>query len=213
MLDTKIVTDNGKIKAETIALAKGVAIFTGFRAGMYLAGAGGSGIVLARLPDGNWSPPSAFTVRSGSIGLVYGVDVYDCVCVLNTQAAVDAYAKPEINLAAVLALGAGPVGMMSNMKEAKPVSIYTKSRGLYGGLTLDGTVIKARPDANANFFGANYTTARILRGEVPAQDGANMWPAGAKQLVEALKMAEGGLADLNVIQNISMQPTSGNLEQ
>jgi lipid-binding SYLF domain-containing protein len=80
--------DKGKIPKQAIADARGVAIFTGFRAGMYLAGAGGSGVVVARLPDGSWSPPSAFSVRSGSFGIVYGVDVYDCVCVLNTQAAV-----------------------------------------------------------------------------------------------------------------------------
>lgn len=87
----KSFTKKGKIPAEAIAAAKGIAIFTGFRAGMYFAGNGGSGVVVARLPDGSWSPPSAFSVRSGSFGLVYGVDVYDCVCVLNTDAAVTAY--------------------------------------------------------------------------------------------------------------------------
>lgn len=52
---------------------------------MYLTGNGGSGLVSSRLPNGSWSPPSAFSVRTGSVGLAYGVDVYACVCVLNTQ--------------------------------------------------------------------------------------------------------------------------------
>ncbi|KAK9341972.1 hypothetical protein V1522DRAFT_417638 [Lipomyces starkeyi] len=96
--------DKGKIPKEVIANAKGVAVFTGFRAGMYLASAGGSVVVVARLPDGSWSPPCAFSVRSGSIGLVYGVDVYDCVCLLNTPDAVKAYSNSEMSLGGAMAL-------------------------------------------------------------------------------------------------------------
>lgn len=205
--------DKGKIPQEVIANAKGLAIFTAFRAGMYLVGTGGSGLVTARLPDGTWSPPSAFSVRSGGIGLVYGVDVYDCVCVLNTQAAVDAYTNPEVNLDGGFALAAGPLGGTANRKEAKPVWTYTKSRGLYGGLTVDGTVIKERPDANADFYGSRVTTAQILKGEVAAQDGVSKWPAGAKKLTEVLKMIDGKGADAKVLQEISTGPTPGDLKE
>lgn len=179
---------------------------------MYLAGSGGSGIVVARLPDGTWSPPSAFSVRSGSIGLVYGVDVYDCVCVLNTEAAVEAYTKPEMNLGGAVALAAGPLSGTANMKEVKPVWTYTKSKGLYGGLTIDGTVIKERSDANADFYGSEVSTAQILKGEVKAQDGAGKWPAGAMHLTEVLKLAEGKGADAKVLQEISTEPTPGDLK-
>ncbi|KAH8779036.1 hypothetical protein BGZ57DRAFT_952854 [Hyaloscypha finlandica] len=110
----KSFIDKGKIAKQAIADARGVAIFTGFRAGMYPAGAGGSGVVVARLPDGSWSPPSAFSVRSGSFGIVYGVDVYDCVCVLNTQAAVEAYSKTEVSLGGAVALAAGPIRLGKN---------------------------------------------------------------------------------------------------
>lgn len=178
---------------------------------MYLAGAGGSGIVVARLADGSWSPPSAFSVRSGSIGLVYGVDVYDCVCVLNTEAALEAYTKPEVSLGGALALAAGPIGGNANVKDIKPVWTYTKSRGLYGGLTVDGTVIRERPSANAEFYGPNISTEQILRGNVKAQDGANKWPAGSKRLTEILKLAEGKGADEKVLQEISTEPTPGDL--
>jgi lipid-binding SYLF domain-containing protein len=178
---------------------------------MYLAGAGGSGIVVARLADGSWSPPSAFSVRSGSIGLVYGVDVYDCVCVLNTEAALEAYTKPEVSLGGALALAAGPIGGNANVKDIKPVWTYTKSRGLYGGLTVDGTVIRERPSANAEFYGPNISTEQILRGNVKAQDGSNKWPAGSKRLTEILKLAEGKGADEKVLQEISTEPTPGDL--
>lgn len=200
---------------EVIANAKGLAIFTGFRAGMYLAGAGGSGVVVARLADGTWSPPSAFSVRSGGIGLVYGVDVYDCVCVLNTQAAVDAYATPETKLGGAFALAAGPIGGTPNAasKDVKPVWTYTKSRGLYGGLTVDGTTIKEKPQVNADFYGRTVSTAQILKGQVEPQTGAAQWPAGAKQLTEVLKMAEHKGADAAVLQEVSNEPTPGDLRE
>ncbi|RDW56357.1 hypothetical protein BP5796_13232 [Coleophoma crateriformis] len=207
----KSFIDKGRIPSEVVANSKGLAIFTGFRAGMYLAGAGGSGVVVARLPDGSWSPPSAFSVRSGSIGLVYGLDVYDCVCVLNTQAAIDAYTKPEVNLGGAVALAAGPIGGNANSKEIKPVWTYTKSRGLYGGLTVDGTVIKERPGANADFYGPSITTEQILSGDVKAREGADKWPAGSKRLTEVLKVAEGKSADKKVLQEIGNEPTPGDL--
>jgi lipid-binding SYLF domain-containing protein len=180
---------------------------------MYLAGSGGSGVVVARLPDGTWSPPSAFSVRSGGIGLVYGVDVYDCVCVLNTEAAVEAYSKPEMKFDGAVAFAAGPVGGTADMKEIKPVWTYTKSRGLYGGVTVDGTSIKEKADANAEFYGSKVTAAQILKGGIQAQDGSSKWPAGAKQLIEVLKLAEGKGVDEKVLQEISNEPTPGDLEE
>lgn len=213
IIEADTPVDKGKIPTEAIANAKGLAIFSAIRAGMYLAGSGGSGVVVARLPDGTWSPPSAFSVRSGSIGIVYGVDVYDCVCVLNTEAAVEAYSKPEMNLGGALALAAGPIGGTADMKESKPVWVYTKSRGLYGGLTVDGTVIREKLDANAEFYGSKVTAAQILKGEIQAQNGASKWPAGAKQLTEVLKLAEGKGADAKVLQEISTEPTPGDLKE
>lgn len=198
---------------EAIIQAKGLAIFSGIRAGMYLAGSGGSGVVIVRLPNGTWSPPSAFSVRSGGIGLVGGVDVYDCVCVLNTKAAVEAYSKPEMKLGGAVALAAGPIGGTADMTEIKPVWTYTKSRGLYGGMTVDGTVIKEKPDINAGFYGSKVTAIQILNGEVTAQVGATKWPAGAKQLIEVLKLAEGKSADTKVLQEISTEPTPGDLRE
>lgn len=190
-----------------------MAVFTGFRAGMYLAGAGGSGVVVARLSDGSWSPPSAFSVRSGGFGIVYGVDVYDCVCVLNTQAAIDAYTKTEVTLGGAATLAVGPMSVTTKMKGAEPVWVYTKSRGFYGGASVDGTVISQRPELNASFYGSKVTSEQILKGEVAPQDGATTWPAGAMQLTEILKMIEGKPADSNVLQGISKEPTPGDLQE
>ncbi|KEF54234.1 uncharacterized protein A1O9_09400 [Exophiala aquamarina CBS 119918] len=206
----KSFIDKGKIPSDVVANAKGLAIFSGFRAGMYFAGAGGSGIVIARLPSGSWSLPSAFSVRSGAFGLVYGVDVYDCVCVLNTEAAVDSYATPEMNLGGGVALAAGPLGGTANAKEVKPVWTYTKSRGLYGGVTVDGTVIKEKQGMNTEVYGPNVTAGQILKGQIKARDGES---AGRRQLMEILALLEGKKVDAKILQEISAEPTPGDLEQ
>ena len=201
-------TDKNKIPSNVIADAKGLAIFTGFRAGMYFAGAGGSGIVIARLPGGTWSSPSAFSVRSGSVGLVYGIDVYDCICVLNTAEAVDVYKKSEVNLGGAVALAAGPLGGSVNVGDVKPVWTYTKSRGVYGGLTVDGTVIKEKKDVNAGFYGREVSSGEILEGVVQAE-----WDVRVQELFEVVKIAEGKSADRKVLEGISGEPTPGDLTE
>ncbi|WXC66033.1 hypothetical protein SNK03_011818 [Fusarium graminearum] len=178
--------EKGKLPSDVIRNAKGLAIFTGFRAGMYFAGTGGSGVVMARLPDGTWSSPSAFSVRSGSVGLVYGIDVYDCICVLNTAEAVDAYRKSEVNLGGAVALAAGPLGGNVNVGEVKPVWTYTKSRGVYGGLTVDGTVIKEKRDVNAEFYGREVSSDQILDGQIETG-----WSQNIQELLEVVKAVEG----------------------
>ncbi|TQS32453.1 hypothetical protein Golomagni_07232 [Golovinomyces magnicellulatus] len=202
----KSFVDKQKIPQEVIANAKGIAIFTAFRAGMYFAGTSGSGILIARLPDGTWSAPSAYSVRAGGFGFVYGVDVYDCVCVLNTQAAVDAYTSSEITMGGSVAVAAGPLGRTGKIKdtETRPVWTYTKSRGLYGGVTVDGTVIKEKTDVNASAYGKGVTASSIVTGKVQDQS-LDKW----HQLAEVVKLAEGNRADGNVLGQVSTEATPG----
>ncbi|KAI1125815.1 hypothetical protein F5Y10DRAFT_223460 [Nemania abortiva] len=185
-----------KIPPSVLAAAKGLAIFTTFRTGLHISGAGGSGIVVARLPDGSWSPPAGFLVHTLGAGLMVGIDVYDCVCVLTTQSAVDAFARrARVSLGGEIAVVAGPVGVggalegvlnagkghgsnassgagtgtpgESTSHENKPVWSYMKSRGFYAGVQADGTVIIPRMDANAAFYGERgITVEQILKGQV-----------------------------------------------
>ncbi|KAK3053065.1 hypothetical protein LTR09_005691 [Extremus antarcticus] len=198
----KSFIDKKKISPAIIANAKGLAIFSGFRGGMYLAGAGGSGVVIARLPNNTWSAPSAFSVRSGSVGIVYGFDMYDCVCVLNTPAAVDAYAHPEVDLGMAAKFGG------SNGGDGEAVMTFTKSRGLYGGVTVDGTVIKEKADVNAGMFGVGVTSAKILKGEVEVRGEG----VGLKKLFEVVKFAEGRAADGKVVGLVDGGETPGSVE-
>ncbi|ROV94024.1 hypothetical protein VMCG_08282 [Cytospora schulzeri] len=207
-----------KIPQKAIETAAGLAIFTTFRTGLHISGAGGSGIVVSRLPDGSWSPPSGFLVHTLGAGFMIGLDIYDCVCILRTPEAVAAFTNPRISLGGEVGLVAGPVGAgaavdAALLKSTKPVWSYMKSRGFYAGVQADGTIIIARPDANAAFYGVKgVKVVDILQGHVPTKGPPGMWPEGARQLMEVLKSAEGRRdVDEGVLKDISSGPTPGDL--
>ncbi|KAM5350298.1 hypothetical protein ACJ41O_006803 [Fusarium nematophilum] len=181
-----------KIPHQVIASAAGLAIFTAFRSGTQFSWGSGSGVVVARQPDGSWSPPSSFAVNTFSAGFMFAFDVYDCVCVLRTPEAVAAFAKTRLSFGGEIAIAAGPVGtgasleaVIDSSKDDEPVWSYMKSRGLYIGAQIDGTVITARDKANEEFYGAKVMPGSILKGQVPARGPS--WPGGAWGLMEALR--------------------------
>ncbi|KAK7959321.1 uncharacterized protein PG986_004175 [Apiospora aurea] len=164
-----------KIPAEVIQQAKGIAISTTVRAGMWVSGSAGSGVVMARLPDGSndWSPPSAFSAYTVGAGVILGADHTESVCVLNTDEAVRAIAQERFGFGAGLFVTAGPVGAgtASLHGDKDPVWIYSKSRGIFLGAQVDGTRFNARDDINEGVLrrGKHHAgkdlAGGVLRGE------------------------------------------------
>lgn len=161
--------------------AKGLAILTITKAGFIVSGRGGTGIVVARTEKG-WSGPSA--IGSGGIGVGFqaGVQVSEYVIILNTQEAVSAFAKgSNITLGGNLSAAIGPVGRSAEAGAAPQAAIYTYSRsqGIFAGISLEGTVIATRYEANEEYYGKPVYTADILGGTVKA-------PPSAQKLIDAL---------------------------
>lgn len=98
------------IPPKVISKAVGLAIFTTLRAGFNVSGAMGSGILIARLPDGSWGPPSGIQIHSVGGGFLVGLDIYDCVCVINSREALAAFTNTRVSLGSDLAVVAGPYG-------------------------------------------------------------------------------------------------------
>jgi lipid-binding SYLF domain-containing protein len=126
-----IYVDSGKTKgaralltipSKVISRAVGLAIFTTLRAGYFVTGAIGSGLLVARLPDGSWSPPSAISVLNMGAGLQLGVDVYDCVCVINTKSALAAFTSTRVSIGSDIAVTAGPFGAGGAMEVGGTIS-------------------------------------------------------------------------------------------
>ncbi|KAJ4292561.1 hypothetical protein N0V90_009224 [Kalmusia sp. IMI 367209] len=179
-----------KIPTEVIKNAKGLAIFTTMRTGLWFSGAGGSGILVGRTEDGTWSPPSGIMLHTAGLGFLAGIDIYDCVVVINTQQALDAFSKIRCTLGGEISAVAGPVGMGGVLetevhKRQAPVFNYMKSRGLYAGVQVDGTIIIERTDENERFYGERIGVGDILQGKIRHP------PYEIKRLLETIKAAQG----------------------
>lgn len=174
-----------KIPPSVIAQARGIAIFTTFRTGFHLSAASGSGVVISRLPDGSWSAPSGLLVHTIGLGFMIGIDIYDTVLVLNTDAAVQQFKHPRVKLGGEVSVAAGPVGDGRQLEASRAASwSYTKSKGFYAGVQLDGSVVIERNDENARFYDRKISAAQILSGEVRR-------PMQAEGLYQVLAAAEG----------------------
>lgn len=161
--------------------AKGLAIMTVVKAGFVFSGKGGSGVVVARTRRG-WSGPSAIGTGGAGFGLQIGAQVTEFVIVLNTDAAVRAFSRGgNFTIGADLSAAAGPVGrtMGAGIMPTAAVYTYSRSQGLFAGVSLEGTVIAARDEANAEYYGKPVRPGDILTRKVKP-------PAGARRLLNVL---------------------------
>ncbi|KAL9579692.1 MAG: hypothetical protein Q9212_004957 [Teloschistes hypoglaucus] len=198
-----------KIPSQVIKRAKGLAIFTTMRTGLWVSGAGGSGILVGRTPTGDWSPPSGIMLHTAGLGFLVGVDIYDCVVVINTEKAMEAFTKIRCTLGGEVSAVAGPVGAGAILetevhKRQAPVWTYLKSRGFYAGVQVDGTVIIERTDENERFYGERIKVADILAGKVRHP------PYEIKTLMATIKAAQGDTVDETALP--SAEPTPGDMD-
>ncbi|BGP26000.1 actin cortical patch component Lsb4 [Rhodotorula toruloides] len=176
------------IPKEVLHRAKGFAIFTVLKAGFVWSGKAGSGVVIARLPDGTWSAPSCIATGGVGFGLQIGADLSEFVVVLNSDEALSAFAKGgNLTIGGSLAAAAGPIGVGGAVNTAilnpAPMFTYSKSKGLYAGVSLEGTVLVERKDANQAFYGQAIPALELLSGKVPP-------PEAASALYETIEAAE-----------------------
>ena len=106
----------------------------------------------------------------------------------DTDEAVDAYRNSGTQIGGSVALAAGPAGGVLKKGEKSAVWTYTRSKGVYGGATLDTMTIKELADVNAEFYGGNVSVTKILAGDVEARDGGKEWPAGVQRLRDVLRV-------------------------
>jgi lipid-binding SYLF domain-containing protein len=179
-----------KIPTQVIKNAKALAIFTTMRTGLWMSGASGSGVLIARKDDGSWSPPSGIMLHTAGLGFMVGIDIYDCVVVINSEKALEAFYKVRCTLGSEVSVAAGPIGAGGVLdtevhKRQAPIFTYMKSRGFYAGVQIDGTIIIERTDENERFYGQRIGAKEILNGQVKHP------PMEVKRLLETIKAAQG----------------------
>jgi lipid-binding SYLF domain-containing protein len=160
--------------------AKGLAILTVLKAGFLFSGRAGSGVIVARLPDGSWSAPSAIVTAGAGVGGQIGAELTDFVFILNSKAAVESFAQlGSVTLGGNVSIAAGPLGRnaeaagTASLKSASAVFSYSKTKGLFAGVSLEGSAIVERREANRKFYGDNCKARNILSGQVEPPPGAD----------------------------------------
>lgn len=147
--------------------ARAVLIFPRvFRGGFILGGEGGLGVLLARDAAGSWSSPAFYSMGSGSLGLQIGIQDSQLIVFIMSDRALKAVLQSQFTFGAdaslaVATIGAGIGGGSTTALNADFVSI-SRSRGLYAGISLEGTLLTRRNDSNQAYYGRMVSPEQIV---------------------------------------------------
>ena len=184
-----------QIPRSVLRHARGLAVMSVVKAGFIFSGKGGHGVVVARTDHG-WSGPSFVGTGGAGWGLQIGAEMTDFVMILNDAAAVRAFLHllfcshcgvrafsrgGNVTVGADVSAAAGPVGRAAEADITPTAAVYTysRSKGLFAGISLEGAVIGTRKEANARYYDRVVSASDILHGRVAP-------PAGARRLRSAL---------------------------
>ncbi|KAK4052196.1 hypothetical protein OIV83_002491 [Microbotryomycetes sp. JL201] len=184
------------IPASILRKAKGFAFLTVAKAGFIFSARAGSGVVIARLPDGTWSAPSAIGTAGGGVGFQAGVEMAEFLIILNSRRAVASFmAAGSLTIGGNMSVAAGPLGRnvegtgsLSTKGKVSAMYSYSRTKGLFGGASIEGSVIVERSDANAKAYGYDVTAKQLLSGTVEV-------PPFAEVLIDTIARRTGTDSD------------------
>ena len=141
-------------------------------AGLIFGGRGGKGLISVRSPDGTWSNPSFIKLGGGSVGFQAGVSSSDVILVFRSPRGVDSIVNGKFTLGGDASVAAGPVGRSAQASTDEQLKAeiysYSRARGLFAGVSLDGTWLRIDHKANQAVYGRNTTPRMIFEGRADA---------------------------------------------
>lgn len=159
---------------DVIKSGKGVAIFPSVtKAGLIVGGQVGEGLVFLRNRNGTWSGPAFMGISGASVGLQIGAQSVGLVLVITNEAGLRAFTGGNsFKLGADVAIAAGPVGRdasaATDARAKAAIYSYSITKGLFAGISLEGSVINQNRDANKAYWGRDMSAAAALKR--PAND-------------------------------------------
>jgi lipid-binding SYLF domain-containing protein len=168
--------DSG-IPQEILGKAECVAVVPSMLKGGFIVGAKyGRGLASCRTPKG-WSAPAFFTVTGGSVGFQIGGQAVDLVMLIMNNEGMQHLLSNKFALGADASVAAGPVGRHAegntDWKMRAQVLTYSRARGIFAGISLNGAVVKQDKDSTREFYGHMVTFKAALTGEVDPPAAAN----------------------------------------
>lgn len=136
------------------------------QAGFFIGGGGGTGVLVARGDDGNWSGPAFYTMAEASFGLQFGGQASEMMIVIMTQKGLDAVIDRKVKLGADANVAIGElgtsVGAGTGVGLSADMYVYARSAGLFGGAAVEGSVLAPRQEWNDSFYGQRTNPRAIL---------------------------------------------------
>ena len=148
------------------------------KAGFFLGGEGGQGVMLARTGHG-WSDPAFYTLASASFGLQAGIESAEVVMLVMSDRALHALKQDQFKFGAnaglaVVTLGANAQGASSTALDTADIIVWASASGAYAGITLEGSLVKPHESANEAYYGHAMTASELLSGKArTANPGAD----------------------------------------
>jgi len=148
-----------------------------FKAGFIIGGSGGDCVLLARAGNGTWSYPAFYGIGSGSIGFQAGVQDSAITMMIMTGRGLNAVMDSQFKLGAdasvAIATIGGSVGGATTAAVGADILVFAESRGLFGGVSVEGSIMSLRSDWDAAYYGQPYSARQIVEQMVAANRGAD----------------------------------------
>ncbi len=176
VLDEVMGAGDKAVPRSIMEKAEAIAVFPSLvKAGFVVGGSRGHGAISVRHPQTRaWSSPGFLTITGGSIGLQIGAQAVDLILVVQNRRGLEQLLKNQFKIGADAAVAAGPVGRdasaSTDIQMRAQILSYSRTRGIFAGITLNGSTIRQDRDANERFYGTAYRTTQIVnegRGGAP----------------------------------------------
>jgi len=174
------------IPQDLLGKAACVVVIPGVKKGAFIVGAKyGRGFILCRKRGAGWSAPAGVKVEGGSVGFQIGGSETDVVLLVMNEGAIDKLLSSKFTIGADASATAGPVGRTAaaatDAQLHAQILTYSRSRGLFAGVSLEGATLRPDDDANKDLYGKEMSNKAIVQGSLPPP------PAAARLLAELNK--------------------------
>jgi lipid-binding SYLF domain-containing protein len=149
---------------ENLNQAKGLIIIPSLlKAGFFVGGSGGSGVLIVKdEKTGQWSQPAFYTLGSGTFGFQIGAESAEIIMMVRTRKAVDALFASSFKLGADTSIAVGPVGTGVKSNVVADILSFSRTKGAYAGVSLEGAVIKTKDKWNEAYYGKAVSPIDII---------------------------------------------------
>jgi SH3 domain-containing YSC84-like protein 1 len=160
------------IPEEVLAKTKCIAVVPHMiKGGLGFGGQHGRGVATCRTPQG-WSAPALFAISGGSFGLQIGAEGVDLVMLMMNEKGMQALLSNKVEIGGDMSAAAGPVGRHAqagtDWKLESPILTYSRAKGAFAGVTINGSAIRADEDSTKALYGKEVPSKQLLAGAVPA---------------------------------------------